>query len=212
MPVTKRAQPARLYDWQAQAKWVIIYTELEEKRTWLKPALREVLVTLAIALVIFFLIQTTIQSSVVLYSSMEPNLHEGQRIIISKIVYWFHEPERGDIIVFPNPNNPDEEYIKRIIGLPGETVEIKDGVIYIHKTGGNTLVLDESEYIDDPANSYYISDVILEDNYFVLGDNRNNSYDSRRGWTVPRDEIVGKAWLSIWPLSDWGLVANFSLP
>ncbi len=212
MPVVKRAQPARLYDWQAQAKWVIIYTELEEKRTWLKPALREVLVTLAIALVIFFLIQTTIQSSVVLYSSMEPNLHEGQRIIISKIVYWFHEPERGDIIVFPNPNNPDEEYIKRIIGLPGETVEIKDGVIYIHKTGGNTLVLDESEYIDDPANSYYISDVILEDNYFVLGDNRNNSYDSRRGWTVPRDEIVGKAWLSIWPLSDWGLVANFSLP
>lgn len=178
----------------------------------MKPALREVLVTLAIALVIFFLIQTTIQSSVVLYSSMEPNLHEGQRIIISKIVYWFHEPERGDIIVFPNPNNPDEEYIKRIIGLPGETVEIKDGVIYIHKTGGNTLVLDESEYIDDPANSYYISDVILEDNYFVLGDNRNNSYDSRRGWTVPRDEIVGKAWLSIWPLSDWGLVANFSLP
>lgn len=212
MPVSKRAQPARLYDWQAQAKWVIIYTELEEKRTWLKPALREVLVTLAIALVIFFLIQATIQSSVVLYSSMEPNLHEGQRIIISKIVYWFHEPERGDIIVFPNPNNPDEEYIKRIIGLPGETVEIKDGVIYIHQTDSNTLVLDESEYIDGPANSYYISDVIPGDNYFVLGDNRNNSYDSRRGWTVPRDEIVGKAWLSIWPLSDWGLVANFSLP
>ena len=178
----------------------------------MKPALREVLVTLAIALVIFFLIQTTIQSSVVLYSSMEPNLHEGQRIIISKIVYWFHEPDRGDIIVFPNPNNPDEEYIKRIIGLPGETVEIKDGVIYIHKTGGNTLVLDESEYINEPANSYYMSDVIPGDNYFVLGDNRNNSYDCRRDWTVPRDEIVGKAWLSIWPLSDWGLVANFALP
>ena len=212
MPVLKRAQPARLYDWQVQGKWVIIYTELEEKRIWLKPVVREVLVTLAIALVIFFLIQTTIQSSVVLYSSMEPNLHEGQRIIISKIVYWFHEPERGDIIVFPNPNNPDEEYIKRIIGLPGETVEIKDGVIYIHKTGGNTLVLDESEYINEPANSYYMSDVIPGDNYFVLGDNRNNSYDSRRDWTVPRDEIVGKAWLSIWPLSDWGLVANFALP
>ena len=178
----------------------------------MKPVVREVLVTLAIALVIFFLIQTTIQSSVVLYSSMEPNLHEGQRIIISKIVYWFHEPERGDIIVFPNPNNPDEEYIKRIIGLPGETVEIKNGAVHIHQTDSNTLVLDESEYIDDPANGDYVSDIIPEDNYFVLGDNRNNSYDSRRGWTVPRDEIVGKAWLSIWPLSDWGLMANFAFP
>lgn len=143
---------------------------------------------------------------------MEPNLHEGQRIIISKIVYWFHEPERGDIIVFPNPNNPDEEYIKRIIGLPGEVVEIKDGVIYIHQTDGDSLVLDESEYIDNPASNDFLSETILEDNYFVLGDNRNNSYDSRRGWTVPRDEVVGKAWLSIWPLSDWGLVANFSFP
>lgn len=143
---------------------------------------------------------------------MEPNLHEGQRIIISKIVYWFHEPERGDIIIFPNPNNPDEEYIKRIIGLPGETVEIKDGVVHIHQANGNTLVLDESEYIDDPASQDYSSDVIPEDEYFVMGDNRNNSYDSRRGWTVPRDKIVGKAWLSIWPLSDWGLAANYSFP
>ena len=212
MPVLKRAQPARLYDWQVQGKWVIIYTELEEKRIWLKPVVREVLVTLAIALVIFFLIQTTIQSSIVLYNSMEPNLHEGQRIIISKIVYWFHEPDRGDIIVFPNPNNPDEDYIKRIIGLPGETVEIKDGVVHIHQADGNNLVLDESEYISDPADNDFLGVIIPEDNYFVMGDNRNNSYDSRRGWTVPRDEIVGKAWLSIWPLSDWGLVSNFSLP
>jgi len=212
MPVLKRAQPARLYDWQVQGKWVIIYTELEEKRTWLKPIVREVLVTLAIALVIFFLIQTTIQSSIVLYNSMEPNLHEGQRIIISKIVYWFHEPDRGDIIVFPNPNNPDEDYIKRIIGLPGETIEIKDGVVHIHQADGNNLVLDESEYISDPADNDFLGVIIPEENYFVMGDNRNNSYDSRRGWTVPRDEIVGKAWLSIWPLSDWGLVSNFSLP
>jgi len=178
----------------------------------LKPIVREVLVTLAIALVIFFLIQTTIQSSIVLYNSMEPNLHEGQRIIISKIVYWFHEPDRGDIIVFPNPNNPDEDYIKRIIGLPGETIEIKDGVVHIHQADGNNLVLDESEYISDPADNDFLGVIIPEENYFVMGDNRNNSYDSRRGWTVPRDEIVGKAWLSIWPLSDWGLVSNFSLP
>ncbi|MFH1662712.1 MAG: signal peptidase I [Chloroflexota bacterium] len=185
---------------------------MEEKKTWLKPVLREVLVTLAIAFFIFFLIQSTIQSSIVLYSSMETSLHEGQRIIISKIVYWFHEPERGDIIVFPNPNNSDEEYIKRVIGMPGEVVEIKDGVIHIHQADGNILKLDESEYISDPADNNFLSETIPDENYFVLGDNRNNSYDSRRGWTVPRDEIVGKAWLSIWPLSDWGLVANFSFP
>lgn len=183
---------------------------MEEKRRWLTPILKEVLVTLTIALVIFILIQTTIQSSIVLFSSMEPNLHEGQRIVISKIVYWFHEPERGDIIVFPNPNNPDEEYIKRIIGLPGEVIEITNGVVHIHQENGNTLIIDESEYIADPAKNDYLGKTIPEDNYFVMGDNRNNSYDSRRDWTVPRDEIVGKAWLSIWPLSNWGLVANFS--
>jgi len=182
------------------------------KQLWANAFVREIVIILAIALVIFFLIQATIQSSVVLYNSMEPNLHEGQRIIISKIVYWFHKPERGDIIVFPNPNNPDEEYIKRIIGLPGEVVEIKDGAVHIHQTDGNTLVLDESEYIDDPASDNFLGKTIPEDEYFVLGDNRNNSYDSRRDWTVPRDKIVGKAWLSIWPLSDWGLVANFAFP
>jgi signal peptidase I len=185
---------------------------MEDKKTWLKPVIREVLVTLAIALVIFVLIQATIQSSIVLFSSMEPNLHEGQRIVISKIVYWFHEPERGDIIVFPNPNNPEEEYIKRIIGLPDEVVEVKNGVVHIHQKDGNILILDESEFIENPASSDYLGNTIPKENYFVMGDNRNNSYDSRRGWTVPRDEIVGKAWLSVWPLSNWGLVANFSFP
>jgi signal peptidase I len=111
------------------------------KQLWAKPIFREVVVTLAIALVIFFTIQSMIQSSVVLYSSMEPNLHEGQRIIISKTAYWCGEPQRGDIIVFPNPNNPNEEYIKRIIGMPGEILEIKDGIVYIHKADGATLVL-----------------------------------------------------------------------
>ncbi len=182
------------------------------KNFWLKPFFREVLVTLVLALAIFFTIQATIQSSIVLYSSMEPNIHEGQRIIISKVTYCCHEPERGDIIVFPNPDDPDEDYIKRIIGLPGEVVEMEDGIVYIHQPDGSILTLDETEYIDDPAKNYFISDTIPEDNYFVLGDNRNNSTDSRRGWTVPRDAIVGKAWLSIWPMADWGLAPNYSFP
>ena len=147
-----------------------------------------------------------------MYSSMEPNLYEGQRIIISKVIYHFHEPERGDIIIFPNPNDPDEEYIKRIIGLPGEVVEIKDGIVYLHQPDGSVLTLDESEYITKPDKDYFISNTIPADNYFVLGDNRSNSYDSRTGWTVPRQDIVGKAWLSIWPMSDWGLAPNYSFP
>jgi signal peptidase I len=182
------------------------------KKLWAKPVIREVLGTLLLAILIFLMISTTIQSSVVIYNSMEPNLHEGQRILINKVVYKFHEPERGDIIIFPSSSNPDEEYIKRIIGLPGEVVEMKDGVVYIHQTDGNVLTLDEDEYIADPARNYYISDTIPGDNYFVLGDNRNNSTDSRCDWTVPRQDIVGKAWLSIWPMSEWGLVPNYSLP
>jgi signal peptidase I len=184
--------------------------ELNEGKSWLKTFLIEILITLILALAIFFIIQSTIQSSVVKHDSMEPNLHEGQRIIISKIVYNFNEPERGDIIVFPNPNNPEEEYVKRIIGLPGETVEIVDGIVHIHQADGNILELDESDYIVDPAECDYYGDIIPEGEYFVLGDNRNNSYDSRRGWTVPRDDIIGKAWLLIWPFSDFGLAANHS--
>lgn len=170
----------------------------------MKAFLREVLITLALALVIFFLIQAAVQSSVIVYGSMEPNLHPGQRLLINKVIYKLHEPERGDVIVFPNPNNPDEDFIKRIIGLPGETIEIKDGVVYI-----NGLRLDEP-YIKDPSSHPFSEQKIAEDNYFVLGDNRNNSTDSRAGWTVPQQDIIGKAWLSTWPPSEWGLAPNYS--
>lgn len=170
----------------------------------MKAFIREFLAVLALAIAIFFLIQAAVQSSVVVFSSMEPNLHSGQRLLISKVVYKFHEPERGDIIVFPNPNNQDEDYIKRIIGLPGETIEIKGGVVYI-----NGLELDEP-YIKDPSSRSFEKQEIPENEYFVLGDNRNNSTDSRTGWTVPRESIVGKAWLSTWPPGEWGLAPNYS--
>ncbi len=180
------------------------------KELWANVFVREIVIIVALAIAFSLIIHSMIQSSYVDGSSMEPNLHDGQRILISKIVYWFNEPERGDIIVFPNPVEPDIELIKRIIGLPGEVVEIKDGVIYIHQADGNTLVLDESGYIEDPFNRYFLGDTIPENNYFVLGDNRNNSFDSEDGWTVSRDKIVGKAWFSTWPPSEWGLVANHS--
>ncbi len=175
----------------------------------MKVFLREILGTLLLVVVIFFLLQTTVQSFIVVGSSMEPNLKEGQRLLISKVVYAFREPERGDVIVFHSPNNRQADYIKRIIGLPGESVEIKQGMVYIHKDG-NILPLDEP-YIKEPLTRTFKGDIIPTGEYFVLGDNRNNSSDSRNGWTVEREEIIGKAWLSIWPPREWGLVANYSL-
>lgn len=187
---------------------------LERDNYQLRTFLREVLGTLLLAVAIFLLIQATVQPSVVIGSSMEPNLQHGQRVLISKVAYLFHEPERGDIVVFNPPENfaSEDDYIKRIIGLPGEVIEIKEGKVYIHQEDGNVLILDEAEYIDIPATYSFLSETIPPDKYFVLGDNRNNSNDSHGGWMVLRQDIVGKAWLSIWPAATWGLAPNYSLP
>lgn len=174
----------------------------------MKTLLREIIGTLLVGITIFVLFQLSIQYSIVEMSSMEPNLHNGQRLLVSKLTYKFGEPQRGDIIVFkpPHIDNPDKDYIKRIIGLPGETVEITNGVVYIN---GAPL---EEPYIKDPAKSSFAKRTIPEGEYFVLGDNRNNSNDSRSGWTVPLEDIVGKAWLSIWPPETWGTAPNYKLP
>ena len=167
----------------------------------------EVLGTLVAGIIIFIVFNLTLQYSVVHMSSMEPNLHEGQRLLVSKIAYNFGEPERGDIIVFPPPHlNSDKDYIKRIIGLPGETLQIVAGVVYV-----NDVPLEEP-YITNPGNGSMAKTTVPAGEYFVLGDNRTNSTDSRTGWTVPLDSIVGKAWLSIWPMEDWGLAPNYKLP
>ena len=171
----------------------------------MKTFLREILVTLILAVVIFFTLQATIQSFIIVGSSMEPSLHEGQRLIIIKVIYAFHEPEGGDIIVFRPPDNPQVEYIKRIIAVPGDTIEIKDEAVYV-----NGLQLNEP-YIKAPPKYTMRGEKIPLNKYFVLGDNRNNSNDSHNGWTVPRKSMIGKAWLSIWPPSEWGLVSNHSL-
>ena len=170
--------------------------------------LRDTLTTLILAAVIFFGLQFTIQHSVVISPSMVPSLQVGQHLIIHKVVYKFHEPERGDVIVFHPVNSQQGDYIKRIIGLPGESVEIKEGIVYIHKKDSSVFPLDEP-YITDPAKLPFRGDTIPENEYFVLGDNRNNSGDSRSGWTLPRQNIVGKAWLSIWPRDRWGLAPNY---
>jgi len=176
----------------------------------MKTFLRDILVTLVIAVIIFFGLQATVQPFIVDGPSMQPNFHNGQRLLVNKAVYkFFHEPERGDVVIFHPPNNMQGDYIKRIIGLPGESVEIIEGTVYIYKEDGNKLLLDEP-YITEAAGQTFRGDTVPENEYFVLGDNRNNSSDSRHGWTLPRQNIIGKTWLSIWPPDIWGLVANYS--
>ncbi len=163
---------------------------------------RDIIVTILIAVLAFFALHTSIQSCVVVGPSMEPTVVEKQRLLINKIVYFFHGPERGDIIVFQPPNKQQPDYIKRLIGLPGDTVEIKGGYVYVN---GNRLA---EPYIKDNPNYDIPARTIPQGNYFVLGDNRNNSNDSHNGWTIPRENIVGKAWLRIWPPDNWGLLPN----
>jgi len=147
---------------------------------------------------------------------MEPNLHHEERVFINKLAYRFGgTPHRGDIVVFVPPAElaSPNDYVKRIIGLPGERVETRNGYVYIHKADGSEMRLDESAYVAEPTIGYFLSDVIPEGHYFVMGDNRNNSGDSRGGnWTVPLSDIVGRAWIVIWPPADWGRAPNYRLP
>ena len=165
---------------------------------------RDILGTIILAIVIFFLLQNTVQSFVVQGPSMKDSFHNGDRLLVlkAKVTNVFHELERGDVAIFHPPLNQREDYIKRIVGLPGDTVEIKKEAVYI-----NGVKLDEP-YVKEPPH-YTLDPVkVPENHYFVLGDNRNNSSDSHNGWTVPSENIIGKAWLLIWPP---GLVPNYSL-
>ena len=166
---------------------------------------REILITLIVAVGIFFAIQSTVQTFSIVMTSMEPNFHEEQRLLVNKAIYIFGEPERGDVVVFRSPNNHNEDYIKRVIALPGDTVEVKNEAVYV-----NGSKLDEP-YIMDPPSYTMEEEEIPADYYFVLGDNRNNSDDSHHGWLVPRDNMIGKAWISTWPPGMWGIVPNYPL-
>lgn len=143
-------------------------------------------------------------------ASMENTLHNGDNLIVDKLSYRFRDPERFDIIVFPFQYQTNTYYIKRIIGLPGETVQImEDGSIYI-----NDQKMEESygrEVIQPETIGRAAEPIILgEDEYFVMGDNRNNSSDSRTDivGNIKREDIIGKAWLRIWPLSDFGVLKH----
>jgi signal peptidase I len=174
-----------------------------EEKTPEKPNLLGVLVdileTLLLSVVLFFLINALSARIKIDGSSMEPNLHHGEFIIVSKINYRIGEPERGDVVVFDFPRNITQEYIKRIIGLPGEQIRIEDGNVYV-----NEVLLNEPYLMKDPQYEGEWS--VPEDALFVLGDNRNNSSDSHNWGMVPMENIIGEALLVYWPPSEWGLI------
>ena len=168
--------------------------------------LREVGITILIAVAVFVCLRLTVQSYTVVMSSMEPNFQDGECIMVNKVCYRSSGPQRGEVIIFDPPFDSPHPFIKRVIGLPGETVEIKDEKVFID---GIPL---EEEYIMAPPGYTMPATEVPENEYLVLGDNRNSSNDSHNGWTVPRDNIIGKAWFTYWPPSKWRVVKHYSYP
>ncbi len=175
--------------------------EKQEKRK-ISPVVEwTIVIALAVAIALFINFCIII-NSLVPTSSMETTIMPGDRILGLRVTYLFEEPKYGDIIVFKYPDNPKETFVKRVIGVPGDTVEIKGGVTYVNGTPLEEKYLKEEVYVVD-----YGPYEVPEDSYFVMGDNRNNSLDSRF-WTtthfVPKKSILGRAFVCYWPISHIG--------
>lgn len=177
---------------------------LRSLKTFFVDIIEVVVFAIAIFLFTYLLV---IQPHKIRGASMEPNFPNNQYLLTDKVTYRFREPDRGDVIVFKAPNTNDEEFIKRIIVLPGETVSIKEGQIYI-----NGRILNENYLADGlitMPGAYLKEGVeikVPEESYVVLGDNRPYSSDSRAWGLITKDKITGRAWLIYWPISEFGTV------
>lgn len=190
-------------------------------------AVREYIEAIAIAVVVFFILQVSIQNFKVEGSSMEPTLANGEYLLVNKLAYlrldmdrlselipfWeseksetrflFQTPHQGDVVVFHYPVDPDRDFVKRVVAVPGQTVEIRRGHIYVD---GESL---EAPYdYTGQAHDQMSVRMMGQDEYFVVGDNRRYSSDSRDWGPVPMDNIVGKAWLIYWPAPKLGFMEN----
>lgn len=147
------------------------------------------------------------QPFIVKGESMVPTFQSGDYLIVDEISYRIKSPERGDVVVFKYPLDTTQRFIKRIIGLPGETVQIKNGKVWISQNGSEFEQLDES-YLPGTITDGSTQVTLKENQYFVLGDNRFYSYDSRRWGTLPREDIVGKAALRLFPVSQFSVISD----
>jgi signal peptidase I len=173
----------------------------EKHRSGFLRFLLDVIETLVLSVLLFTIINAVSARIRVDGFSMEPTLHSGEFVIVNKLAYKLGQPRLGDVIVFHYPRDPEQEYIKRVIGLPGDTVRIFDGKVFV-----NDRPLEEP-YIASPP--VYTSELTVpEDSLFVLGDNRNNSSDSHSWGPVPMEYVIGKAVFIYWPPDSWGWIPH----
>ncbi len=202
----------------------------EQRRSSARPIVVEILQTVLLTLLIFAAVRSVVQNFKVDGASMEPTLHTGQYLLINKLSYFhldgvplriaeelhlygggeggvfpFGGPQRGDIVVFRYPGYPDRDFIKRVIALPGDTIQIERGRVYVNGT------LLQEDYIRAVPTYSLPLQKVPEGNYFVLGDNRPNSSDSHIWGFVPQANLIGKAWVSYWPPNEWGVVAGHGI-
>lgn len=165
---------------------------------------REIVETIALTILIFLAIHFTVQNYQISGPSMQNTLQSGQFVLVNKLAYLFHQPERGDVIVFHEPDQPGRDLIKRVIGLPGDTVVLDGSSVTVDGVRLN------EPYITQKFNPGAQTQTVPQNEYFVMGDNRPVSEDSRYFGFVPKDYIVGKAIMVYWPLNQWQMLNTYS--
>ena len=194
----------------------------------MRALVRELFETIILTLTVFLVLQISVQNFRVEGPSMEPTLEEDQHLLVNKLVflrpdfgalagllplvsadhsapaYTFRAPRRGDIVVFRFPGDMSRDFVKRVVGVPGDTVEIRDGVVFVN---GESL---HEPYVINGDRGTERPMVVPEEAYYVLGDNRRASQDSRDWGTVPAENIIGRGWLRYWPLDGAQVLSSFS--
>jgi signal peptidase I len=172
---------------------------------FIERALKEIVIFVILAVIIVLPIRLFVaQPFVVDGESMHPTFENAQYLIVDELSYHFESPKRGDVIVFRYPGDPSVFYIKRIIGLPGETVHIDHGVVTVTKADGSSLTLDEPYVVAEDA-TYTEDSALGPGQYFVMGDNRPNSSDSRVWGVLPQNDIMGRVFLRLLPPNETGI-------